>query len=234
LSPCRLVTPLVGDYNIANILAATGAALALGIAPEAIQAGVRAMRGIPGRLERIARGQPFTAIVDFAHTPNTLAQVLATARGLTQPDGRVIVVFGCAGLRDRAKRRLMGEVVAQKADFTIITAEDPRTEDLAAIMAETAAALAESGRSEIRDYAQIPDRQLAILYAVQHAQPGDVLLVCGKGHEQSMCFGTVEHPWRDQDALAWALDALRHAASPQPPFILPTWQASVGTHAANA
>lgn len=223
-APFCVNTPLIGVFNVYNILAATAAALALGVPPTAIQAGVRAMAGIPGRMERIHCGQPFTAIVDFAHTPNALAQALTTVRGLLRPDGRLIVVFGSAGLRDRAKRRLMGETAARLADFTVVTAEDPRTEDLRAIMAETAAALADAGRREGEAFVQIADRQRAILFAVEQARPGDLVIVCGKGHEQSMCFGAVEHPWRDQEALAWALAWLRGNASPEPPFILPTWQ----------
>lgn len=222
--PFCVHTPLIGVFNVYNILAAAAAALALGIPATAIQAGVRAMAGIAGRMERIHRGQPFTAIVDFAHTPNALAQALTTVRDMLQPGGRVIVVFGSAGLRDRAKRRLMGETAARLADFTVVTAEDPRTEDLRAIMAETAAALAAAGRRAGEAFVQIPDRQRAILFAVEQARPGDVVIVCGKGHEQSMCFGAVEHPWRDQDALAWALARLRGDAPPEPPFILPTWQ----------
>lgn len=222
-SPFHLFTPLVGAFNVYNVLAAAGAALALGVEPEAIRAGVAAMKGVPGRMERVDRGQPFTAIVDFAHTPNALARALETARGLVGPSGRVIAVFGSAGLRDRAKRRLMGEVAARLADFTVITAEDPRTEDLAAIMEETAAAMAGAGCLEDRHFVRIADRQRAILYAVQQARPGDVVIVCGKGHEQSMCFGTVEHPWRDQDALAWALDRLAGRGPETPPFVLPTW-----------
>jgi len=222
----HVVTPLIGAFNVYNILAAAAAALALGVAAEAIRAGVAAMAGVPGRMERIHRGQPFTAIVDFAHTPNALAQALTTARTLLGPGGRLIAVFGSAGLRDRAKRRLMGEVAARLADFTVITAEDPRTEDLAAIMAETAAALTDAGRVEGESYVRVADRQRAILFAVQRARPGDVVIVCGKGHEQSMCFGTIEYPWRDQDALAWALDALRRPAVADPPFILPTWSPS--------
>lgn len=221
--PLHIATPLIGDFNVSNILAAAGAALALNIPGDAILAGAQAMRGIPGRMERIHRGQPFTAIVDFAHTPNALTQALTTVRGLLPPEGRLIVVFGSAGLRDRAKRRMMGEVAARLADFTVITAEDPRTEDLGAIMAEMAAALERAGCAEGQTYARIPDRQRALLFAVQQARPGDLVIVCGKGHEQSMCFGSVEHPWRDQDALAWALDTLRHAAPARPPFILPTW-----------
>ncbi len=135
----------------------------------------------------------------------------------------MIVVFGCAGLRDRAKRRLMGNEAAGWADLTVITAEDPRTEALADIMAETAQALAAAGRVEGRDFVRIADRQRAILHAVQQAGPGDVVLVCGKGHEQSMCFGAVEHPWRDQDALRWALDRRQGRAVAEPPYVLPTW-----------
>jgi UDP-N-acetylmuramoyl-L-alanyl-D-glutamate--2,6-diaminopimelate ligase len=214
---------LVGAFNVSNILAATAAGLALGIESAAIQAGVRETGGIPGRMERIDRGQPFAAIVDFAHTPNALARALETVRTATGPGGRVIVVFGCAGLRDREKRRLMGEVAARLADYTVITAEDPRTEDLAAIMAETAVALTAAGRVEGRDFARLPDRQRAILHAVQRARAGDVVIICGKGHEQSLCFGTTEYPWRDQDALAWALDTLNGTAATTPPFVLPTW-----------
>lgn len=220
-SPCHLVTSLVGAFNVSNILAAAGAALALGTSLPAIQAGVRALTGVPGRMERIDCGQPFTAIVDFAHTPNALRRALETVRELVAPGGRVIVVFGSAGLRDRAKRRLMGEVAAQLADLSVITAEDPRTEALDDILAEIAGAMQDTGRQEGQHFVRVPDRQRAILYAVDHAQPGDAVVVCGKGHEQSMCFGAVEYPWRDQDALRWAL-AARHGALTAPPFILPT------------
>jgi len=174
-------------------------------------------------MERIDRGQSFTAVVDFAHTPNALASALATARGLIEEGRRVIAVFGSAGLRDREKRKLMGDMAAQLADITVITAEDPRTEDLAAIMAETAEAMAAHGRIEGRDFVRIPDRQAAILHAVRNATPGDIVLVCGKGHEQSMCFGTVEYPWRDQDALSWALDRLMGQTDAPPPYRLPSW-----------
>jgi UDP-N-acetylmuramoyl-L-alanyl-D-glutamate--2,6-diaminopimelate ligase len=223
LSPIPLVTALVGNFNVSNILAAAGAALALGIDAAAIAAGVRALRGVPGRMERIVRGQPFTAIVDFAHTPNALAKTLETLRTLLQPGGHLIAVFGSAGLRDREKRRLMGAVAARLTDVAVITAEDPRTEELAAILAETAAAMISEGRCEGQEFVRIPDRQRAILYAVRLARAGDVIVVCGKGHELSMCFGAVEHPWRDQDALAWALDSVRGSAAAEPPFLLPTW-----------
>lgn len=220
----HLTTALVGGFNVSNVLAAAGAAVALGVEATSIAAGVANLRGIPGRMERIDRGQDFTAIVDFAHTPNALGEALAAARASVAPGRRVIAVFGSAGLRDREKRRLMGGVAAQHADYTVITAEDPRTEDLGAILAETAGAMVQAGRVEGVDFVRVADRQAAIVQAVSVAQPGDVVLVCGKGHEQSMCFGVVEYPWRDQDALAWALDRLPDTTPPAPPFILPTWR----------
>jgi UDP-N-acetylmuramoyl-L-alanyl-D-glutamate--2,6-diaminopimelate ligase len=218
----HILTALVGDFNVYNILAASGAALALGVDVPAIQAGVRALVGIVGRMERVDRGQSFTALVDFAHTPFALARALEAARDLAEPEGRVIVVFGCAGLRDRDKRRLMGEAAAQLADVTIITAEDPRTENLDAIMAQTAEALTMAGRSEGSDFWRVPDRLRAIHLAIRQARAGDVVILCGKGHEQSMCFGSVEYPWRDQEALAWALEVEQGRITPAP-YTLPTW-----------
>jgi UDP-N-acetylmuramoyl-L-alanyl-D-glutamate--2,6-diaminopimelate ligase len=218
----QLTTALFGDFNVSNILAATGAALALNLDPAHIQAGVAAMTGIPGRMQRINAGQSFTAIVDFAHTPNALAQALTTVRALAGAQGRVIAVFGCAGLRDREKRQLMGETAARLADYTVITAEDPRTEDLPGIMAQTAAALTAAGRVEGRDFVCVADRQRALLHAVAQARPGDVVIACGKGHEQSMCFGAVEYPWREQEALRWALET-RLGKANTPPYALPTW-----------
>lgn len=200
-----ITSPLVGAFNVSNILAAAAAGLALGLPPETVAAGVAAVRGVSGRMERIDEGQPFTALVDFAHTPNALQRALETVRQITPPGGRVIVVFGCAGLRDREKRRLMGEVAAALADITVVTAEDPRTEPLEAIMAETVAALTRAGRQEGRDFFRVADRGEALRHAVTLARPGDVVIACGKGHEQSMCFGTVEYPWDDHEALRQAL-----------------------------
>ncbi len=215
-----VLSPLVGDYNLSNILAAISATVVgLGLAPEAARQGVAAVRGIPGRMERIDLGQAFTAIVDFAHTPNALRRALETARRITQ--GRVIAVFGSAGLRDRAKRRMMAEVSAQLADITILTAEDPRTEPLDAILAEMAAGAEAQGAVEGESYYRVPDRGEAIRLAVRLAQPGDVVLACGKGHEQSMCFGEVEYPWDDRTAMRAALAELLGVEGPPMPY-LPT------------
>ncbi|MDX9954358.1 MAG: UDP-N-acetylmuramoyl-L-alanyl-D-glutamate--2,6-diaminopimelate ligase [Anaerolineae bacterium] len=196
---------LVGAFNISNILAAVTTGLALEVAPERVAAGIAAFKGVPGRMERIDAGQDFTAIVDFAHTPNALRRALEAARGLVPEQGRVIVAFGCAGLRDREKRRLMGEVAAAGADITVITAEDPRTESLDAIVAETAHALELGGKVEGRDFFRVSDRGKALLHAVSLARPGDLVMACGKGHEQSMCFGEVEYPWDDREAIRKAL-----------------------------
>jgi len=198
-----VTSSLVGAYNVSNILAAAAAAVALDIPADAIAQGIAAVRGVPGRMERIDEGQDFLAIVDFAHTPNALAQALRTAREMTS--GRVIVVFGCAGLRDRQKRSLMGRIAGERADVVIITAEDPRTEDLEEIMATSAAAAKEAGKREGVDLFLIPDRGEAILRACQMARAGDVVIACGKGHEQSMCFGTTEYPWDDREAMRRAL-----------------------------
>ncbi len=201
----EITSPLVGAYNVSNILAAATAALAAGVSMESVAQGVANMRGVPGRMELIDEGQPFTAIVDFAHTPNALRRALETARQMAAPEGRVIVVFGSAGLRDQRKRRMMGEVAGSLADLTVVTAEDPRTEPLADIMATIAAGLASQGRREGQDFWLVPDRGRAILRAVELARPGDVVLTCGKGHEQSMCFGEIEYPWDDRTALRRAL-----------------------------
>ncbi|MCX7682041.1 MAG: UDP-N-acetylmuramoyl-L-alanyl-D-glutamate--2,6-diaminopimelate ligase [Anaerolineae bacterium] len=196
---------LVGAYNVSNILAAASVGVALGLSLEAIAAGIAAMRGVPGRMERIDEGQDFLALVDFAHTPNALRQALETVRAMTGEGGRVIVVFGSAGLRDREKRTLMGQVAARLADVVIITAEDPRTESLEEIMAESAAAALAEGKREGVNLWRVPDRGEALLLACSIARRGDVVIACGKGHEQSMCFGTTEYPWDDREAMRRAL-----------------------------
>jgi UDP-N-acetylmuramoyl-L-alanyl-D-glutamate--2,6-diaminopimelate ligase len=199
----ELRTALVGDFNLSNILAAASGALALDIPLQAIQQGVWDVKGIVGRMERIDEGQDFTAIVDFAHTPIALERALQTARTLT--GGRVIVVFGCAGERDRGKRAWMGEIAGRLADVTVMTAEDPRTESLDAILDEMSRGAERAGAVQGQSYYRVPDRVEAIQFAVDLARPGDLVIACGKGHEQSMCYGTVETPWSEHAALRSAL-----------------------------
>lgn len=198
-------TALVGGFNVYNALAAALTAGVLNVATGDIREGLARVRGIPGRMERIDEGQPFTAIVDFAHTPNALHNALTAARTMLQPGQRLIAVFGSAGLRDREKRRLMAEVSARLADVTVLTAEDPRTESLEGILQVMAEACIHQGGGEGQSFFRVPDRGEALYRACQMAAPGDIVISCGKGHEQSMCFGTVEYPWDDREGLQAAL-----------------------------
>jgi UDP-N-acetylmuramoyl-L-alanyl-D-glutamate--2,6-diaminopimelate ligase len=200
-SSFELETSLIGEYNVYNCLAAVAVGLSQSIEVEAIQRGIAGMKGVIGRMERIDEGQKFLAFVDFAHTPRALEVALETVRGLT--DGQVIVVFGCAGLRDVQKRAWMGRIAGRLADRVVITAEDPRTED--EIMAQIAHGCQEAGRQESEDYWRIGDRAEAIAFAVRMAEAGDVVIVTGKGHERSMCFGSDDEPWSDHAALRAAL-----------------------------
>ncbi len=212
--------PLPGRFNVYNALAAISTGLALGLPLDGLAAAIATMPGVDGRMERIERGQDFLAIVDFAHTPISLQRALEAVRPMTS--GRVIAIFGSAGLRDVQKRSLMAETSLRLADVTILTAEDPRSESLDMILEQMAKGARRAGGVEGRDFLRIPDRTAAIVAAVELARPGDVVIACGKGHEQSMCFGQVEHPWRDQTVLAWALDRLLGRTDAPAPFWLPT------------
>jgi len=213
-------TNLLGDYNVSNCLAAAAACRdGLGLDWDVIRAGIGNLDGIPGRMERLDLGQDFLVIVDFAHTPNALKRALISARELTA--GRVIAVFGSAGLRDKEKRRLMAETSAVLADRTILTAEDPRTESLEGILEEMARGAAAKGGVEGENFWRVEDRGEAIRTALNMAQEGDVVMICGKGHEQSMCFGEIEYPWDDRVAARSALADTLGQAGPEMPS-LPT------------
>jgi UDP-N-acetylmuramoyl-L-alanyl-D-glutamate--2,6-diaminopimelate ligase len=196
-------SPLLGRFNVYNILAALATGLALGGKIPQLQEGIAALEVVKGRMEPVDEGQNFLAIVDFAHTPVSLENALATAREMTE--GRVISVFGSAGLRDRAKRGMMGEISARLANLTVITAEDPRTESVAEICEEIAAGAERGGARRDQNYVIVHDRAEAIQYAVNTAAPGDVVIACGKGHEPSMCYGTIEQPWSEHAAMRAAL-----------------------------
>jgi UDP-N-acetylmuramoyl-L-alanyl-D-glutamate--2,6-diaminopimelate ligase len=211
---------LVGAYNVYNCLAALATGISgLGIDSKTVARGIENLPGVPGRMERIDLGQGFTTIVDFAHTPNALRAAIEASRQLTP--GRVIVIFGSAGLRDKKKRRMMAEVAADLADVSILTAEDPRSETLDEILKAMADGAVSHGGVEGQTYWRIPDRGEAIRFAVRMARSGDLVIVCGKGHEQSMCFGTVEYPWDDRTAMRAALAELTGADGPGMPY-LPT------------
>ncbi len=216
----HITSPLVGAFNVSNCLAAYAAAVCgIGVTPETAVQGISQLMGIPGRMERVVLGQNFTAIVDFAHTPNALASALKTARQITQ--GRVIAVFGSAGLRDREKRRMMAEKAIELADVTIFTAEDPRTESLDSILEEMSRGAMAGGGVEGKTFWRIADRREALRTAVKMASAGDLVIACGKGHEQSMCFEETEYPWDDRVAMRSALADLMDLPSIEMPN-LPT------------
>jgi len=223
-TPLPVKTAMVGQFNVYNMLAAAAAAHALDIEPDLIAQGLAAVRQLEGRMQPVDRGQPFQVIVDFAHTPNALEQAIAAGRAMILPgsDGRVIAVFGSAGKRDVEKRRLMAEISAREADLTVLTAEDPRTESLAEILAMMAAGCERQGAVEGQTFWRVPDRGRAIHFALGLAQPADIVLLCGKGHEQSMCFGVTEYPWDDVRAAKAALDTLL-AGRPMVDLGLPTF-----------
>lgn len=211
---------IAGIYNVSNALAALSVAIfGFGISPETAAMGISELHAIPGRMEMINLGQNFSAIVDFAHTPNALERALQTAKQMTSK--RVIAVFGSAGLRDREKRRLMAEISAKTADITILTAEDPRTESLEGILEEMKKAAVNSGAVVGHNLFLVPDRREAIRLAITKANSEDLVLVCGKGHEQSMCFGEIEYSWDDRTAMRAALSELLVIDGPQMPY-LPT------------
>jgi UDP-N-acetylmuramoyl-L-alanyl-D-glutamate--2,6-diaminopimelate ligase len=196
-------TRLRGRFNVENVLGTVAAARLLGIEDAAIVRGVEHLAGVPGRFEAVDEGQPFAVLVDYAHTPEALENVLAEARQLTT--NRVICVFGCGGDRDRAKRPLMGAVVTRLADRAIVTSDNPRSEEPLAIIAEIRAGM--DG-----DYEVEPDRAAAIARAVEEARDGDVVVVAGKGHEQGQEFAERTIPFDDREVARDVLRRIQAAA----------------------
>ncbi|SPE34392.1 UDP-N-acetylmuramoyl-L-alanyl-D-glutamate--2, 6-diaminopimelate ligase [Candidatus Sulfopaludibacter sp. SbA3] len=170
-------SPLIGKINVYNILAACGAGLSYGIAPETIARGIASLQAVPGRFERVDEGQPFVVVVDYAHTDDALRNVIAVARGLNPK--RVITLFGCGGDRDRSKRPLMGQAAAEASDFVVLTSDNPRSEDPLAIMND---ALVGIRRKDVAHVVE-PDRSAAIDRALKEAREGDIVILAGKGHE---------------------------------------------------
>ena len=192
---------LRGRFNVENALAAMAGARLLGVDDDAVARGIEAVGGVPGRFESVDEGQPFTVIVDYAHTPDSLENVLATARELSS--GRVLCVFGCGGDRDREKRPVMGRIAGELADLPIVTSDNPRSEDPRAIIDEIAAGA--EGELEV-----VPDRRQAIARAIESAEPGDVVVIAGKGHEQGQQFRDRTVPFDDREV---AREALRKAGA---------------------
>ena len=188
---------LPGAFNVVNAVGALACLIGAGIPAEAAVSGIAGLAGVPGRMEPIDEGQDFTALVDYAHTPDAVTTLLSTVRRLTS--GRVLVVLGCGGDRDRGKRPLMGRAAVQGADVAVLTSDNPRSEDPLAILAE----MAQPGALVV------PDRRSAIERAVREARAGDVLVVAGKGHESGQDVAGVVTPFDDRDVLRQALKAVR-------------------------
>jgi UDP-N-acetylmuramoyl-L-alanyl-D-glutamate--2,6-diaminopimelate ligase len=198
-------TPLLGRYNLSNLLAAAAAAETLELPHEAIVEAFAAQRPVPGRLEPVDRGQPFAVFVDYAHTDAALEAALRSAREVVG-GGKVAVVFGCGGDRDPGKRPMMGKIAGELADLVIATSDNPRSEDPLAILAAVEAGLKESGN---RGYRLIPDRREAIRQAIAEAEPGWAVLVAGKGHETYQILGDKKLPFSDIEEIGKALEARR-------------------------
>lgn len=201
-------TKLSGEYNKYNCLAAIATTKILGIEDKIIRNSLYIFKGVRGRMEEIEEGQGFRLIIDFAHTPNALENALITLKKQLKGKGRLISVFGCAGLRDVEKRPMMGEISTKIADISVFTAEDPRTESLDMIIGQMVEGAMKTGAKNMKDsnktskkgryFAIVPDRREAIRYAINLARRDDIIGIFGKGHEQSMCFGTTEYPWDDR------------------------------------
>jgi UDP-N-acetylmuramoyl-L-alanyl-D-glutamate--2,6-diaminopimelate ligase len=202
--------PLPGTFNVANALCAIACAAGLGVGLDSAAEALADAARVPGRFEPVDEGQPFAVLVDYAHTPDSLRNVLEAARDLTAPDRRLIVVFGAGGDRDRDKRPLMGEIAAAGADLAIVTSDNPRSEDPQAIVEEIVAGMPGGGaETEVE-----PDRRAAIGIAIEAAGAGDTVVIAGKGHEQGQEFeGGRKIPFDDRDV---AREELRRIATPAP------------------
>ena len=190
---------LPGRYNVANALAAAGAGHALGLTPIEIADGLMSLTSVAGRMQSIDEGQPFSIVVDYAHTPDAIRSVLRELRPSTT--GRLMVLFGSAGERDTEKRAIQGRVAIEAADYAVFTSEDPRYEDPEAIIAAIAAGAEEASGHPSVDFDCIEDRRQAIVEILLRARPGDTIVLAGKGHEKSMIYGSEKRPW-DEAAVA--------------------------------
>jgi UDP-N-acetylmuramoyl-L-alanyl-D-glutamate--2,6-diaminopimelate ligase len=198
-----LRTRLRGRFNVENVLATVAAARLLGLPAEAVTNGIGSVGGVPGRFEIVDEGQPFTVVVDYAHKPGALENVLRAARELTA--GRVLCVFGCGGDRDAGKRPLMGRIASELADIPILTSDNPRSEDPAAIAEAVLAGMSGDPVVEL-------DRRAAIAQAIELAEPGDVVVIAGKGHERGQEIAGRVVPFDDREVASEALRALRTTA----------------------
>jgi len=205
---CTIQSRLVGEHNVYNLLAAIGVALHEGLTLDQVRVAVGAVSNVPGRFERVEAGQDFTVVVDYAHTEDALVRLLTAATALRT--GRIITVFGCGGDRDRTKRPKMGRAAVQYSDVVILTSDNPRTEDPAAILREVEAGVKDAlaNRGHVR-YQMLADRRAAIQAAIREAKAGDMVLIAGKGHEDYQIVGTTKHHFDDREVAREMIDTLR-------------------------
>jgi len=196
----NVVSPLVGRINVYNLLAAIGAAQALGLSNEVIETGIRNLESVSGRFQRIDLGQPFLVIVDYAHTDDALENLIRTSRELN-PKGRIITVFGCGGEKDRTKRPVMGEVTGRLSDLTILSSDNPRSEDPLKIISDVIVGLQKTAGKYLIE----PDREKAIGVALDEARPGDMVLLAGKGHENYQILADRTFEFDDREMARRAL-----------------------------
>ncbi len=203
-----LFSPLIGKVNVYNVIAASAAAYARSVGPAAISEGIANLSRVPGRFEPVDCGQPFTVVVDYAHTDDALRNLTSLAREfVARENGRIITVFGCGGDRDRSKRPLMGEAAAQNSDLVILTSDNPRSEDPLAIMNDAVVGLQRCNAK----YKMEPDRKRAIAIAIHEAKPGDIVLIAGKGHEKIQITREGTVPFDDVEVARQFLEELGYA-----------------------
>jgi UDP-N-acetylmuramoyl-L-alanyl-D-glutamate--2,6-diaminopimelate ligase len=186
--PMQIASQLVGSHNVSNMLAAIGIGLAMGVTPAELEHAMASVCNVPGRFERILEGQPFTVVVDYAHTEDALCRLLEAARAVMK-NGRLVTVFGCGGDRDSGKRPKMGRVAVQSSDLVILTSDNPRTEDPLMILGQIEGGIQTLSATDRCPYEVIPDRAQAIHRAIEAAGPDDVVLIAGKGHEDYQILG---------------------------------------------
>jgi UDP-N-acetylmuramoyl-L-alanyl-D-glutamate--2,6-diaminopimelate ligase len=196
----QVASPLVGRINVYNILAAIGAAQALGFSAEIIEAGIHSLESVSGRFQRIDLGQPYFVVVDYAHTDDALENLIRTARELN-PKGRIITLFGCGGGKDRTKRPVMGEVTGRLSDLTILSSDNPRTEDPLKIISDIIVGLQKTSGKYLIE----PDREKAIGVAMDEARAGDIVLLAGKGHENYQILADRTLEFDDREVARGAL-----------------------------
>ena len=196
-------SPLVGEHNVYNLLAAIGVGLAVELPIELIGEGIRSAKAVPGRFERIEEGQDFVVVVDYAHTDDALARLLAAAHALHP--SRIITVFGCGGDRDRGKRPKMGAVAAKQSDMVFVTSDNPRTEEPLSILHDIEEGIRPIPQEQRARYRMIPDRREAICTAIREGQKGDLIVIAGKGHEDYQIIGSDRHHFDDREVAREAL-----------------------------